>query len=144
MVIVGEGCLLPAGEIYCGDRSTIVIGNYTSCTRSPVIDSRNGGIVHVGRGGLWAPGVKLQTDDLHAIRDLAGRRVNAFGGRIIIEQHVWLGVEAPVLGGAHIEHDVVVGARSLVKGRLKANAVYGGVPARLIREDVTWHFDDLP
>ena len=52
---------------------------------------------------------------------------------IVIGNDVWLGAGARVLDGAVIEDGCVVGAGAVVRGRLRANGVYGGVPARLLR-----------
>lgn len=145
LVVLGVGTRFPAGWLCCGGGSTIAIGADTGSTWSARVDARNGGAVSVGGGGIWAAGAVVQTDDMHAIRDLAtGARINPHGGTVSIARHVWLGHEALVLPGARIGADTMVGARALVAGPLPANAVCVGIPARAIRRDVTWAFEDLP
>ena len=122
----------------------MLVGDGVGCTWAPSMDARNGGLIAVGPQGLWAARVRLQTDDMHAIRSLTGERINGYGGVIGIDRHVWLGDDALVLGGARIGADTVLGARSLTKARLEPNSVYAGAPARRIRQDVTWAFEDLP
>ncbi|WP_174302141.1 acyltransferase [Caulobacter sp. S45] len=143
-IFIGEGARMPNAHLFCGDASGIVIADNTGATWSPWLDARNGGLIYVGPDGLFASNVRLQTDDMHAIRDAAGQRVNAFGGRIVIERHVWLGDDVLILGGAHIGSDAIVGARSVVKGRIEPNTVSAGVPAREVRSNVTWDHRDLP
>lgn len=53
---------------------------------------------------------------------------------IRIGDDVWIGCGVRVLGGAVIENRVVVAAGSVVKGLLRANGIYAGVPARRIRD----------
>lgn len=53
--------------------------------------------------------------------------------KIIIGNNVWIGKGCIILPGAVIEDGVIVGAHSVVKGCLKANAVYAGIPLRLIK-----------
>ena len=54
---------------------------------------------------------------------------------VSIGNRVWL-PEARVLPGTVIEDNVVVATLSLVQGHLKTGCLYGGVPARLIKENV--------
>ena len=131
------------GSIACGS-ALVVIGRGVLANGPTSIDARNGGRVLVGHGGLWAPGVELITDDMHAIRNLDGKRVNRFGGQIVIEDRVWLGKEVMVRGGATIGHDSIVGARAVVTRSLPAHSVAAGAPATVIREGVTWTHEDLP
>lgn len=52
---------------------------------------------------------------------------------IVIGANVWLGARVTVTAGSTIGDNTVVGANALVRGKLDANSVYGGVPARKIR-----------
>lgn len=52
---------------------------------------------------------------------------------IVIENDVWIGRGCIVLPGTFIEEGVVVAANSVVKGRLKRNGIYGGVPLKLLK-----------
>jgi len=54
-------------------------------------------------------------------------------GPIIIENDVWIGRGCLILSGTTIEEGVVVAANSVVKGRLKKNGIYGGMPAKFIK-----------
>jgi acetyltransferase-like isoleucine patch superfamily enzyme len=51
---------------------------------------------------------------------------------IIIGNNVFLGYGVTVLPGTIIDNNVIVGAGSLVRGVLKENSVYAGVPAKYI------------
>ncbi|MDR3448693.1 MAG: acyltransferase [Alphaproteobacteria bacterium] len=144
-ILIGNNVSLSEGVIACGSESTVVIGDGVHCTFNPTLNARNGGLIYAGPDGLWASNITIFTDDMHVIRDLkTGKRINSFGGNVIIDRHVWLGLDVLVLDGAVVGHDVVVGARSVVSKRLNPNSIYAGVPAKLIRESVTWAFEDSP
>jgi len=53
-------------------------------------------------------------------------------GPTILDDDVWIGYGATVLGGVHIGQGAVIGARALVTKDVPPYAVVGGVPARLI------------
>lgn len=51
-----------------------------------------------------------------------------------LEQHTIVGAHSVLLPGAHLDTGVAVGAQSLVKGHLPEWGIYGGQPARLLKE----------
>jgi acetyltransferase-like isoleucine patch superfamily enzyme len=53
---------------------------------------------------------------------------------IVVGSRVWLGTRVTVLPGSEIPNDTVVAAGAVVRGSLKSGHVYGGIPARPIRE----------
>jgi acetyltransferase-like isoleucine patch superfamily enzyme len=53
---------------------------------------------------------------------------------IHIGNDVWIGAGARILDGSLIADGCVVAAGAVVTGILRANGIYGGVPARLLRE----------
>lgn len=53
-------------------------------------------------------------------------------GKIIIGNNVFLGINTIVLRGTTIGDNVIIGAGSVVKGEIKSDSVYAGVPAKFI------------
>ena len=51
---------------------------------------------------------------------------------IVIGNNVFIGINTTILPGTKIEDNVIIGANSLVKGEIKSNSVYAGVPAKFI------------
>jgi acetyltransferase-like isoleucine patch superfamily enzyme len=144
IVSIGKGASLRNGTIGCGGPAVVIIGNNVSAGH-PDIQARNGGLVSIAGDGLWSAGVRAFSDDMHAIRDVnTGKRLNAFGGRVIVGAHVWIGYEALLLPGARIEHGSIVGARSVVKTHIPAHASCAGNPARVVKTGVEWRLEDAP
>lgn len=55
-------------------------------------------------------------------------------GGIIVEDDVWVGANCVILDGAVIARGCVIGAGSIVRGRLDAYGVYAGSPLQKIGE----------
>lgn len=54
------------------------------------------------------------------------------GGEVAIGNNVFVGYQACILKGTRIGDNVIIGARSVVKGDIPANTVWAGVPAKQI------------
>jgi maltose O-acetyltransferase len=52
---------------------------------------------------------------------------------IVIQDNVWIGAGAKVLGGVTIHKGAVIGANAVVTRDIPENAIVAGVPARVIR-----------
>lgn len=57
---------------------------------------------------------------------------------VIIEDHVWIGSKAMILKGVHIGKGAIVAAGAVVTRDVPAGCLVAGVPAKVIRENVTW------
>lgn len=88
--------------------------------------------------------VSLMQSDQHHIFDIITKQRINNGKDIIVGNHVWLGREVMLLGGANIPDNCIVGARSTTSGRFhEKNAVIAGNPAKIIRKGVIWARDEL-
>lgn len=54
------------------------------------------------------------------------------GGEVVIGNNCFIGYEALILKDTRIGDNVIIGARSVVKGTIPSNTVWAGVPARQI------------
>lgn len=52
----------------------------------------------------------------------------------VIEDDVWIGAKATILGGVHVESGAIVGAGAVVTKNVGSNTIVAGVPARIIKE----------
>ena len=50
-----------------------------------------------------------------------------------IGNQVWIGDKVTILAGSEIGSNVIIAANSVVKGKLDGNAIYGGIPAKKIK-----------
>jgi acetyltransferase-like isoleucine patch superfamily enzyme len=76
--------------------------------------------------------------DHHRIKNDKGEIINE-PEEIIIGDKVWIGCRALVLKGTVVPSNAVIAANSVVSKELEQeNALYAGIPAKMIKQNVTW------
>ncbi len=92
-------------------------------------------LISMGNNVRTASGVNFITHDgsVGVIRKKypGYKNVDIFG-EITIGNNVFIGMNATILPNTKIGNNVIIGACSLVKGELKDNSVYAGIPAKYI------------
>jgi acetyltransferase-like isoleucine patch superfamily enzyme len=89
--------------------------------------------IHLGCDIVISKGVVIRDSDNHQIGDNSKTHAP-----IIIEDRVWIGLNATVLKGVRIGHGSVIAAGAVVTKDVPANTLVGGVPARVIKSNITW------
>ena len=93
--------------------------------------------VVIGETAMFGVNTNVYDTDFHPIDpELRLKQENQFAAsdKVVIGKNVWIGANSTILKGVEIGENSIVGAHSLVTKSLKTNGIYGGVPARLIRE----------
>ena len=93
----------------------------------------------IGDDALISNEVWIRNYDMHAIHDLAnGAQINRPPCDVVLERHVWLGQGALLLHCERVGMGSIVGARAMAKGFVPPHAVAAGVPARILRNGISW------
>ncbi len=92
-------------------------------------------LIHIGNNFATSSGVTFVTHDgsVHVLRNIFDdmKNIDLFDP-IYIGNNVFIGINATILPGSKIGNNVIVGAGSVVKGVLKSDSVYAGVPVKYI------------
>ena len=112
---IGQGSYMRSGEIASGD-AWVSIGKFCAIGANVSIRARS--------HDLASP-----TATEHRA---VNKRVHA---DIVIGDYVWIGNNVFIKHGVTIGDHAIIGANSVVVTNVPANAIYGGVPAKLIREN---------
>jgi acetyltransferase-like isoleucine patch superfamily enzyme len=136
---IGARCHLVDAELAFEDAGcTITIGDGTTMEGGHLAAVEPGSAVTLGQDCMLSDGIDIRTSDSHALIDAAsGQRINP-PGEVRVGDHVWLGTQVTVLKGVSIGEHAVIGARSVVTADVPPGCVAAGVPARVLREGVTW------
>jgi virginiamycin A acetyltransferase len=117
-----------------GGSGNLIIGERVYVNSGCVLYTGNG--IVIGNDVLLAANCTLAPVN-HEYRDprlpISRQGFKPSKGGIVIEDNVWIGSNTVVLDGAHICSGVVVSAGSLVIGRLDADSIYGGAPAKRLK-----------
>jgi acetyltransferase-like isoleucine patch superfamily enzyme len=142
-IIIEENCLI-IGELRCLYESTsIKIQNETTMMGSRIFMHESGKII-IGKDCMFSGDILIDVSDVHSVIDLkSGKRINP-PANIVIGNHVWLCYGCTLLKGITIGDNAIVAAKSLVSKDVPANTMVGGIPAKIIKENVTWDRRLLP
>ena len=131
-LILGAGTRLnrDARLYFEGARARIDIGDHTSIGIRTEIRCRE--LVQIGARCAISWDVQIMDTDYHQI---LGQPVTA---PITIGNDVWIGTRAVILKGVTIGDGAVIAAGAIVHTDVPPRTVAGGVPARILREEVEW------
>jgi acetyltransferase-like isoleucine patch superfamily enzyme len=144
-VEIGPRCILQGRANLLGAQSGLFVGAGTTMVEGS-LQLHEAGEIRIGADCMISSQVYASLSDMHPIYDLeTGERINP-PASIQIGDHVWLGLRCMILKGAEIGEGAVVAAGAVLSGKIPAQAVAAGVPARVVRENVAWRrdFDETP
>lgn len=97
--------------------------------------------ITIGRDCLIAKNVNIMADDFHTVYDINNPEnvLNKPEQGITIGNHVWITRDASILKGVTIPDNTIIANKSIVtKSFTKENTFIGGIPAKVIKENVNW------
>lgn len=52
----------------------------------------------------------------------------------VLKDNIWIACGVRILAGSHISNGTIIAAGAVVKGYIKPNAIYGGIPAKFLKD----------
>lgn len=98
-----------------------------------IIDRTDVNLIKIGNNVVIASGVTILTHDAsYLVICYKNGRLFGGGAPVAIGNNVFIGMHSTILKGTEIGDNVIIGAGSLVKGKIESDSVYAGVPAKKI------------
>jgi acetyltransferase-like isoleucine patch superfamily enzyme len=113
-----------SGKIYLGQRSYIGSYSVIGCNES----------IEIGKDVMIADAVSIRDTDHRFERlDIPMKDQGIVTAPVVIKDNVWIGYGAVITKGVTIESGAIIGANAVVTKDVPANAIVGGVPAKIIK-----------
>lgn len=117
--ILGSGRLTIDDNTFVGHQTLILLG---------------GGKITIGKDTDISSNVTI-VNGTHEIATIGVKAAGAgYAEDICIGDGSWVGVSSTIIGGANIKEGVIVAAGALVKGKVDALSIVGGVPCKVIKK----------
>ena len=137
LVFLGNVQIGKGSRVYLAASATLHIGDDTFINNDSLLSVSN--FIRIGSGCRIGFDVKLMDSDFHTISDAASvQRSSAGDSGIEIADRVWIGAAATICKSVSIGRGAVVAAGSLVVRDVPADSLVGGVPAKVIKRNVSW------
>lgn len=95
--------------------------------------------ITIGNDCMFSKNVIIRSADGHTIFNPQTNEVLNSGSDTCIGNHVWIGQGVSVAKGSHVPENCIVGEKSLIcKKFSKPGCILGGVPAKVLKENVDW------
>lgn len=127
-----------------GQDNNLFIGRNTSINQANLLVDGDGSRLTIGDECMLSYGIRVRTSDSHAIIDLKKRQQINHSQDVVIGPRVWIASNVMVLKGTTIGEGSIIAAASVVTKSVPAVSLAAGIPARVIRKNVSWSRASLP
>lgn len=94
--------------------------------------------IEIGDGTIVGPNTTIRDYDAHTLT-YQGKESKRTAP-VIIKENVWIGLNVTILKGVTIGEGAVIAAGSVVVKDIPPHCLAGGIPAKVIRENVEWDY----
>lgn len=143
-ITIGSGSLLRRNtNILTTESNQITIGQHCRFGQRLNMVLNAGSSFVCGDDCLFSYNICVRADHGHAIIDRTEKTCTRGPIHTVLGSHVWVGMGVSILGGTEIGNHCTIGAGSLVQKAFPYDYVtLAGVPAKVIKENTDWLFDD--
>lgn len=125
----------PGTRVILGQYSSVSIGENTFIAGNSKIICQEK--ITIGKDCAISWDVQILDSDLHGFLNREGE-ISKPSEEICIGDHVWIGSRTTILKGVTIGEGAVIAAGAVVTKDVPENAVVGGCPAKIIKENIVW------
>lgn len=135
-LVVGDGVKMARGtRVVIGHNGLVEIGKQFWCNGDCFFQCTTK--ITIGDENMYGWNISFNTSDGHHVYDSGVQK--PMEGEIVIGNHVWIASNSYIAKNTLIADDCIVAQNSLVGKRFeRPKCLIGGVPARVIKENVNW------
>lgn len=89
---------------------------------------------------MFSYGITVRNHDSHRVLNPETKQVLNKPKDIVLGKHVWVAQNATILKGCHIADDSVIGFGSIVTSSCEPGSIMVGIPAKVVKEGITWDY----
>ena len=131
-ILIGKNVTIYPNVMFFGD-GKIEIGDNVDIGNNTIIYASKSGGVTIGNNSMIAANCYIIDTDHGIKKDVLIRNQENTVKPVTIGNDVWIAANSVILKGSIIEDGAVVGAKSLVKGKVEKNAIVVGSPATILK-----------
>lgn len=127
-----------------GNHCKIIVDDNTTFTQKVHfnVQEDNSEIV-CGKDCMFSNMIIVRTSDSHAIWDMkTQKRINP-AKNVNIGDHVWIAPNSTIMKGVTIGSNTIIGSHTLVTKSIPDSVLAVGMPAKVIKENITWSREDI-
>ena len=98
--------------------------------------------VTIGHNVVISERVAIRDSDNHVVWEKdnqTDKEAKPMSSPVVIEDHVWIGMNAIILKGVTIGEGSIIAAGSVVNKDVPAHCMAAGVPAKVIKTGISWN-----
>lgn len=134
--VIEGSAIMARGTRVVLNGGTLRVGHHFFCNGDCMFQSTAS--ITIGHDNMYGWGINFNTSDGHPFF-VDGIQV-PMEEDIVIGSHVWIASYCNIAKGTHIANGSVVAQSSLVSKKFEVeNTLLGGLPARIIKNNVSWH-----
>lgn len=134
LIVYGDFSIYNGTSVYLANNASMTLGKNSFFNNGCVIECYSK--ISIGSGCGIGDHVRISDSDIHSMIIDGCNRPNT--APIIIGDHVWIGANSIILKGVTIGDGAVIAAGSVVTKNVPANALVGGVPSKIIKQNIVW------
>ena len=132
LIVTNSFHIYSGARVYVNKNSTLILGSgYINNNLNLTCFEK----IEIGHNVAISSNVTIRDSDSHTVSTSSQFMTQP----IKIGHNVWIGVNVTILKGVEIGDGTVIAAGAVVNKSVPARCLAGGVPAKVIRENVHWY-----
>lgn len=131
LVVKGDFALFSGARVSINDRATLVLGSGYINHNVNIACFQ---YIEIGENVAISENVTIRDSDNHVINDGVHQKTQG----IVIGDNVWIGMNVTILKGVKVGKGSIIAAGAVVSKDVPPYSLVGGVPAKVIKNNVSW------